>query len=70
LPHLQELSLDHTGVTDRGIDSLRSITTLKFIDLYHTTVSKAGFERLKTSLPQCRISYDEQSGSRMGKAGA
>jgi hypothetical protein len=32
------------------------------LDLYHTRISKNGFQVLKTALPACRIFYDEQSG--------
>jgi hypothetical protein len=67
MPHLEELSLDHTGVTDKGVDSLKSISALKFLNLYHTTVSKAGFKTLETSLPQCRIIYDDASSNRLGR---
>jgi hypothetical protein len=63
MPELTELSMDNTNVTDRGIEVLRSISTLRSLDLYHTSVTKNGLEALKSSLPQCRIFYDEQSGS-------
>ena len=68
MSHLEELSLDHTDVTDKGVDNLKSISALKFLNLYHTTVSKAGFETLKTSLPQCRIIYDDASTNRLGSS--
>jgi hypothetical protein len=37
---------------------------LRFLDLYHTTVTKAGLDTLKASLSQCQIAYDELSGKR------
>jgi len=64
MPHLRELSLDHTGVSDKGIDTLRSMAGLRILDLYHTSVTKAGFETLRTSLPDCQVAFDELSGKR------
>ncbi len=44
---------------------LRAMTGLTFLDLYHTTVTKAGFDALKAVLPQCEIAYDDRSGRRL-----
>ena len=35
--------------------------SLKLLDLYHTLVSDRGYERIKSSLPQCNILWEKDS---------
>jgi hypothetical protein len=59
---LQELRLDATSVTDAGVDSLASFTNLKFLNIYHTTVSQQAFDKLKAAIPSCKVVWDRDSG--------
>jgi hypothetical protein len=66
LPKLQELTLDHTEVTDKGVPALQTIGNLKSLDLYHTQVTEEGFKQLRASLPECEIFWELDSASRRG----
>jgi len=46
------------GVTDAGLDSLAKLPKLKHVLLRGTKVTAAGIDRLKKSLPRCRIEWD------------
>ena len=48
---------------------LGSMPGLESLDLYHTKITKTGYQALRTSLPQCRIFYDELSGVSPRRAG-
>jgi hypothetical protein len=47
LPHLQDLSLSHTGVTDVGLAILKNCPHLKSLDLQNTAVNGPGFSVLR-----------------------
>jgi serine/threonine protein kinase len=55
LPQLQKLHLGGTLVTDAGLHYLKGLTNLVELDLKDTKVTAAGVEKLKKSLPTCRI---------------
>lgn len=59
LKKLHTLRLEHTGITDRGLQHLRSLTSLKSIILYagpgHRT-TKAGRRRLRQAIAGLKIS--------------
>ena len=61
LPQLEELSLDSTDVSDLGAEMLSAMPTLKSLDLYHTLISDKGYQRIKSSLPGCRIFWEKDS---------
>lgn len=60
-PRLRELRLDSTSVSDAGLASLRAMTELRSLNLYHTLVTEKGNEELKTALPGCQIVFDRDS---------
>lgn len=58
---MEELLLDSTNVTDAGVEALARLKKLRVLNLYHTTVSEAAYERLKKELPGTRIVWDRDS---------
>ena len=58
---LRELHLDSVDVGDESIDVLASMPNLQIVNLYHTTVTAAGAERLKKALPKCQVIWDRDS---------
>jgi hypothetical protein len=61
LPALRELSLDTTNVGDEAVPALASMAKLETLNLYHTLVTQAGLEQLKTALPKAKIVWDRDS---------
>ena len=61
LPRLRELSMDSTGVTDSGAQTLKSMAGLKSLNLYHTLVTEKGWQEIKSALPSCEIVFDRDS---------
>jgi hypothetical protein len=61
MPSLENLSLDTANITDAALASLTQMRGLKRLNLYHTTVTDAAFEKLKAALPNCTIVYDRES---------
>jgi ribose/xylose/arabinose/galactoside ABC-type transport system permease subunit len=53
--HVAELSLAGTNVTDDGMDSLATLTTLKRLDLSRTKVDRGGTRTLGRALPDLDI---------------
>jgi ribose/xylose/arabinose/galactoside ABC-type transport system permease subunit len=53
--HVTDLSLAGTEVTDEGIGSIRSLTTLKHLDLSRTQVTRSGTRSLTRLLPDVEI---------------
>jgi hypothetical protein len=47
---------------------LKSITGLKTVNLYHTTVSQKGYTELQQALPDCKIVFDANSSPNARKA--
>ena len=58
LPGLQWLVLDHTQITDEGLEHLRDLQTLRKIYIRGTHVSAEGLVRLKSALPRLTICSD------------
>jgi hypothetical protein len=61
LPELRELSLDSANVGDAVIDTLVSLPRLEVLNLYHTLITETGVQRIKSSLPKCKVIWDENS---------
>ena len=56
LERLQDLTLRlNVGVTDVAVPSLIKLRNLKTLDVAQTTLSDAGIQQLRQSLPTCRI---------------
>jgi hypothetical protein len=53
--------MDATGVTDKGVQVLKTMGSLKTLNLYHTLVTEKGMQELKTALPSCDIVFDRDS---------
>jgi hypothetical protein len=54
---LSELHLDHTDITDAAVQGMAGLHNLKYIDVYHTSISEQGFNALQKALPACRINW-------------
>ena len=60
LHRLESLYLSKTKVTDAGLEILKDIHTLEYLDLYNTDdVSYQGVDRLQRALPNCWIFMGE-----------
>ena len=46
LPALEDLELSETKITNRGLDFVRQLTTLRTLSLANTTVTPAGLAKL------------------------
>jgi hypothetical protein len=57
LPSLWYINLVGTEVTDKGIQTLASIPSLKEIYLWNSKVSADGAAKLQTALPNAKIIY-------------
>jgi hypothetical protein len=42
-------------VTDAGLEHLKSLASLKELELWDTQVTKEGLAKLKAALPNCKI---------------
>jgi len=51
-----------TKVTDAGLEHLRHLSHLEWLDVSFTEVTEAGVERLREALPQCTIVHRKQGG--------
>lgn len=58
LTRLQALSLYNTSVTDAGLTHLLDMTNLEDLDLTGSRVTEAGVSRIKRTLPNCRVNYE------------
>jgi hypothetical protein len=58
---MRELSMDSTGITDNSAQVLKSIASLKSLNLYHTLMTEKGLQELKAALPSCEIIFDRDS---------
>jgi hypothetical protein len=61
LPALEELRLDSANITDAGAAHLAAMKQLRLLNLYHTLVGEAAYQRLRRELPACRIIWDRDS---------
>ena len=57
LPNLESLSLRGTKITDASIQNLAKLKKLTALDIQNTAISKVAAERLKKSLPSCKVSW-------------
>jgi len=57
---LKVLELKSTKITDAGLLHLKGLTNLEDLELVGTKVTKAGVEKLKKSLPNCKIKWDRK----------
>jgi hypothetical protein len=55
LPHLQEIDLSGSEVTDRGLAHLVNFKMLRRVDVRDTKVTADGIAELKKHLPECEI---------------
>jgi Leucine-rich repeat (LRR) protein len=58
---LKDLSLDSANITDKAVDALASMQTLRRLNLYHTLISEEAHARLVKALPQTKIIWDRDS---------
>lgn len=58
LERLSWLGLSDTAVTDASIDVILNFVKLQQLFVKGTQISAAGFERLKSGLPHCKVSRD------------
>jgi hypothetical protein len=56
-PKLEHLSVATSGLTDDAVAHLARLVGLKDLDLSGTKMTAAGIDRLRKSLPNCRIAY-------------
>jgi hypothetical protein len=49
------------GITDEGLESLKELKNVAFLDLRNTQVSQEVVERLREELPSCQILYEHES---------
>jgi hypothetical protein len=61
LRHLKALGLDSTYVTDKSRDTLLALKKLEKLNIYHTVISPAAYQELKSALPSCKIIWEEAS---------
>jgi hypothetical protein len=66
LPRLEELHLDSTNLNDDAVAALSSLTTLRWLDLYHTLITEKGYQLLHSALPRCHIVWERDSAARRG----
>ena len=64
LTALSELRLDHTEISDASAKAMTDLRNLKYVDLYHTSISEQGFQSLKKALPGCQINWSLDSSKR------
>jgi hypothetical protein len=54
LPHLRQLSLDHTRITDEGLKNLKGLRELDYLGLEGTSITDAGLANLR-DLPKLSV---------------
>jgi hypothetical protein len=54
---LQELDLRQTEVTDAGLEYLKVLTKLRYLNLKGTQVSDEAVEKLQQALPYCVVEH-------------
>jgi hypothetical protein len=55
MPRLHYVDLQHTQVTDAGLEHLKGLSQLQTLYLRGTQVTDAGVRRLQEALPKCEI---------------
>lgn len=51
------LDLSRTKISDAGLVHLKGLTSLTYLNLSATEVTKEGVEELKAALPNCQIFF-------------
>ncbi len=64
LTGLQTLRLIQSQVTDRGLEYLKGLTSLREVELRFTQVTDVGANDLKKALPNCRIHHGTSGAGR------
>ncbi|MDA0833611.1 MAG: hypothetical protein O2955_05830 [Planctomycetota bacterium] len=59
LPKLRTLHLEHTQITDAGIEQLTDLT-LAQVTLYGTKVTAKGVERFRKKMPDCKVAWSDE----------
>ena len=54
-PHLENLNIDFTKVTDKGLASLESVSTLRRLRAQSSTGDERGEESPREAIPDIRI---------------
>jgi hypothetical protein len=49
--------LDHTPVTDAGLEDLQELSGLRYLSLSWTQITPKGVKKLQEALPDCEIVY-------------
>ena len=57
-PDLQHLNLERSTVTDKGLQHLYGMKSLRYINLLRCPVSLAAVQQLSNALPACTIDYE------------
>jgi hypothetical protein len=55
VPHLRELALSGSRVSDAGLRQLHSIQSLRLVEVGRTRVTQAGVSALREALPACKV---------------
>jgi Leucine-rich repeat (LRR) protein len=63
LTDVEILNLEGTGVKDPELPWIAAMTGLKQVSLCRTEVTAGGIAKLRQSLPNCKIEWDEPSGA-------
>ena len=69
LTQLEDLSLDSANASNEAADSITAFTNLKRLNLYHTLVDPEGYQAIRSSLPNCKIVWEEKSAGPMRRRG-
>lgn len=57
LPHLIDINLFGTDITDEGLKHLKNLQFLQRLELAETEVTENGARALQKAIPECNISY-------------
>ena len=60
MPAIETLELTETGITDKTLDALEQVKTLKDVYVGGTAVSEARVEAFRAARPDCRITWWEK----------
>ncbi len=59
LQNLESIIVDHSSITDAGLEHLSALKKLKRLDARNTKVTAAGVAKLQQALPNCKIYWDD-----------
>ncbi|MDE3196394.1 MAG: hypothetical protein KGN84_08620, partial [Acidobacteriota bacterium] len=52
---------DATNVTDTGVATLKALSSLTSLNIYHTLITEKGMRDLTAALPACKVVFDRDS---------